>query len=314
MDIDAIVKGIRKGDTLSVSRAISIVEDRSQISFSSEIMKKIYNRTGNIHIIGVTGPPGVGKSSMIGKLASEIATRGRKTSIIAVDASSPFTGGTLLGNRVRMQESINRNSIYMRSLASRGFKGGLSSAALSTIRILDAAGFDSVIVETVGSGQADIDIMKIAHTIVVLHAPGLGDILQSIKAGIMEIGDIFVVNKIDREGAFLAIKDIEDSLSMLPGGSWKRKVIGVNSLDGENIDALLDEIERHRSHGKGKRGDGDAMKEMSIYIEDELRRIILERSAPKGDLNREMKRMMADGIDPFNGALKLVTSLVGSEI
>ncbi len=314
MNTDAIVKGIRGGDIPSVSRAISIVEDRSQISVSSEIMKKIYDRTGNIHIIGVTGPPGVGKSSMIGKLASEIALRGRKTSIIAVDASSPFTGGTLLGNRVRMQESINRNSIYMRSLASRGFKGGLSSAALSTIRILDAAGFDSVIVETVGSGQADIDIMKIAHTIIVLHAPGLGDILQSIKAGIMEIGDIFVVNKIDREGAFLAIKDIEDSLSMLPGGPWKRKVIGVNSLSGENIDALLDEIERHRSLGKENRGDGEAMQEMSIYIEDELRRIILERSAPKGDLNREMKRMMAKGIDPFNGALKLVTSLVGSEI
>ncbi len=314
LNIDGLAKGIIAGDIPSISRGISIVEDHSQNYASSELMKKIYDRTGRIHIIGVTGPPGVGKSSLIGMLAAEMSKRKQKTSIIAVDASSPFTGGTLLGNRIRMQDSINQNSIFMRSLASRGFKGGLSSAALSTIKILDAAGYESVIVETVGSGQADIDIMKIAHTILVLHAPGLGDIVQSIKAGIMEIGDLFVVNKIDRQEAFLAIKDIEDSLAMLPSGTWTKKVIGVNSLTGEHVGELMDEITRHREYYFKNRPDDEGIREMSIYIEDEMRRIINERSRQKGDLHREMKKLMSRGIDPFNGALKIVDKIIGTEV
>lgn len=312
MDIEQLAERVISGDKQAISRAISIVEDRSLADECRNLMKTIYPKTGNIHVIGITGPPGVGKSTIIGQIALEMDRRKIKPSIIAVDATSPYSGGTLLGNRIRMQDSLNRTSIFMRSLASRGFKGGLSSATLSTIKILDAAGYDTAIIETVGAGQTDIDIMKIADTTIVMHAPGLGDIVQSIKAGIMEIGDVFVVNKIDRDGSYLAIKDIEDSLAMTPSGGYPKKVIGVNSLSGENIPALVDELMSHRSHISKERkgGNGRFMMEVQIYIEDELRRIIDERSEKKGDLYREMTAMAKRGVDPYNGAEIILSKIL----
>ncbi len=312
MDTDHLARMVISGDTRAISRAISIAEDRSMSEECRLLMRALYPKTGNIHVIGITGPPGVGKSTIIGQIALEMDRRKIRTSIIAVDATSPYSGGTLLGNRIRMQESLNRTSIFMRSLASRGFKGGLSSATLSTIKILDAAGYDTAIIETVGAGQTDIDIMKIADTTVVMHAPGLGDIVQSIKAGIMEIGDVFVVNKIDREGSFLAIKDIQDSLAINPSGEYHKKVIGVNSLNGENIPSLVDELMSHRSFISKKRKDSKSrfMLELQIYIEDELRRIIDERSEGNGDLHREMISVARKGIDPFNGAEIILAKLL----
>lgn len=248
MHKEELIRGITEGDNRAVSRAISVVESGLNRDLSSEIMRRIYPRTGDGHIIGVTGPPGVGKSTMIGKLSGLLSEKGQKVAVIAVDASSPFTNGSILGNRIRMQEQLTKSGVYMRSLSTGGVSGGLSRTVWETVSILEAAGNDTIIVETVGAGQADLDIVQLADTIVVVLAPGLGDEVQAIKAGIMEIAHIFAVNKTDRDGAFLAMKDIEDTLALDISSGWNIPVVGTNSLTGEGYGELIQELEKHRKY------------------------------------------------------------------
>lgn len=248
MDREALIRGITAGDRRAVSRAISIVESGLDRELSSEIMRRIYPGTGTGHIIGITGPPGIGKSTMIGRLSGILSEAGQKVAVMAVDASSPFTNGSILGNRIRMQDQLTKSGVYMRSLSTGGVSGGLSRTVWETVSILEASGHDTIIVETVGAGQADLDIVQLADTIVVVLAPGLGDEVQAIKAGIMEIAHIFAVNKIDREGAFLAMKDIEDTLAMDIRKDWVVPVVGTNSLSGEGYDELVEALNSHRKH------------------------------------------------------------------
>ncbi|KAA8922227.1 methylmalonyl Co-A mutase-associated GTPase MeaB [Thermoplasma sp.] len=252
MDTLSIVRGITAGDQRIVARAISIIEEDNDRSY--EIIRSIYGMTGHAHIIGITGPPGVGKSTMIGVLSRKLTEMGKKVSILAVDASSPFSGGTILGNRIRMQDTLSRYGIYMRSVSNRGMTGGLSRSTWNIVKVLDAAGSDFIIIETVGAGQSDIDIVYLADTVIVTLAPGLGDSIQAIKSGMMEIGDIFVINKMDREDSFFALKDIMDNVYERNG--WMPRVVGTNSLKGEGYDDLIRAIDDHRTfsvaHG-GKR-------------------------------------------------------------
>ncbi|MGC8609407.1 MAG: methylmalonyl Co-A mutase-associated GTPase MeaB [Thermoplasmata archaeon] len=248
MDTDRIVAGILKRDTRSISRAITIIEEGNENGY--DIIKSIYPKTGHAQIIGITGPPGVGKSTMIGMLSRMLSQMGKKVAIVAVDASSPFSGGAILGNRIRMQNALSEYGIYMRSVSSRGSNGGLSLATWNIAKILDAAGNDYVIIETVGAGQSDIDIVYLADTVIVDLAPGLGDSIQAIKSGTMEIGDIFVINKIDRDGSYLAIKDIMDNVYSRDG--WIPPVIGTNSLTGEGYEKLIEAINEHRKYGETK--------------------------------------------------------------
>ncbi len=248
MQKEELIRGILEGNNRAVSRAISIIEAGRNSDLSREIMRSIYSRTGKGHIIGITGPPGIGKSTMIVRLSGMLADKGEKVSVIAVDASSPFTNGSILGNRIRMQDQLTKSGVYMRSLSTRGISGGLSRTVWETASILEAAGNDTVIVETVGAGQADLDIVQLADTIIVVLAPGLGDEVQAIKAGIMEIAHIFVVNKLDREGAYIAIKDIEDTLAMDVRKDWTVPVIGTNSLTGEGYGELIDMIHKRRAY------------------------------------------------------------------
>ncbi len=245
MQKEELIDGILKGERRAVSRAISIIEAGRNSELSREILRGIYGRGGTAHIIGITGPPGIGKSTMIGRLSSMLSEQGHNVAVLAVDASSPFTNGSILGNRIRMQEQLTRSGVYMRSLSTGGISGGLSRTVWETVSILEAAGNDTIIVETVGAGQADLDIVQLADTIVVVLAPGLGDEVQAIKAGIMEIGHIFVVNKMDREGAYLAMKDIEETLAMDVRQGWNIPVVGTNSLDGEGYEELIDRISAH---------------------------------------------------------------------
>lgn len=248
MDRDQIVQGILGGDKRAISRAISVIESNGSTETGRSIMREIFPRTGKGHIIGITGPPGIGKSTMIGRLSTMLSEEGENVAVIAVDASSPFTNGSILGNRIRMQEELTKSGVYMRSLSTHGLSGGLSRAVWETASILEAAGNNTIIVETVGAGQADLDIVQLADTIVVVLAPGLGDEVQAIKAGIMEIAHVFVVNKMDREGSFMAMKDIEDTLSLDTSSEWNIPVVGTNSLNGEGYGELIAGIREHRKY------------------------------------------------------------------
>ncbi|MGC8506120.1 MAG: methylmalonyl Co-A mutase-associated GTPase MeaB [Thermoplasmata archaeon] len=307
MNVDELFEGIRKKDLRSISRSISIFEDDLQSKKADELMKRIYPITGNAQIIGITGPPGVGKSTLMGRLSRRMKETGKDPALIAIDASSPFSRGSFLGNRIRMQDSLRENGIFMRSLSNRGFKGGLSLSALGAVKVLDASGFDPIIIETVGSGQSDLDIISIADTTAVILAPGLGDEIQAIKAGIMEIGDIFVVNKIDREGAFLAMKDIQDILSLGKSGVWVKPVIGTNSLTGEGLDELINEIDQHRKFlGNGHGRDSKPTSELYLLLENKIRKLIDgyvssdEGTADIIDLVRSRK------IDPYEASESII--------
>ena len=310
LKIHDIINGILNGDRRSIARAISIVEDDEMVVEASEVIKGIYNHTGRAHVIGITGPPGIGKSTMIGRLARILSDGNKKVSVIAVDASSPFSGGSLLGNRIRMQESLTENGIFMRSLANRGMNGGLSRSTWDAVKILDAAGNDYIIIETVGAGQADLDIVDLADTVIVVLGPGLGDEIQAIKAGIMEIGDIFVVNKMDRDGSFLAMKDIQDSLVMTPQKEWKVPVIGLDSLKGKGYDELVSEITKHGILNVSRpniRLDR-FMKEVEMALQAEIRRQYLLEARELLNSKDAIARLSKEKMDPYSAAMKILKS------
>ncbi|MEA3201690.1 MAG: GTPase [Thermoplasmata archaeon] len=240
----ALAKRVLEGDRRAIARAISLVE--SGDPEARPLMAALYPRTGRAQVVGVTGPPGSGKSTLVDRLIEHHRKAGRTVGVVAVDPSSPFTGGALLGDRVRMEKRATDPKVFIRSMATRGHLGGLSRAAADAARILDASGKDVVLVETVGVGQAEIDIVRLADTVLVVAVPGLGDEIQNIKAGLMEIGDVFVVNKGDREGADRTVAELEAWLEHAASG-WSPRVLRTVAATGVGIEALAEEVARHRA-------------------------------------------------------------------
>jgi LAO/AO transport system kinase len=236
-----LTKRVFTGDRRAVSRAISLVENR--VGEYSVLLGEIYPHTGRASVVGVTGPPGTGKSSIVDRLVSLCRRKNYSVAVLAVDPTSPITGGAILGDRVRMLEHSLDPKVYIRSMASRGNAGGLSRAAKDSIRILDAAGNDYIFVETVGIGQTEIEIVGVADTVLVVIMPELGDEIQANKAGLMEIGDIFVVNKSDLPGADKVVYNLQSVLSSREG--WKQPVIKISAKTSEGMDTLLSKIEEH---------------------------------------------------------------------
>jgi LAO/AO transport system kinase len=239
------------GDPRALARAISLVEDEA--GQGAELVREIYGQTGGAWLIGVTGPPGAGKSTLVDRLAGEIRRSGRTVGIIAVDPTSPFSGGAILGDRVRMQQHAGDPGVFIRSMATRGHLGGLARATSDVALLLDAAGRDVVLIETVGVGQDEVDIVRTAdHSIVVL-VPGTGDEVQALKAGIMEIADIYVVNKADREGADRTAASIETllSLSTHAADDWRPPVLKTVATTGSGVPELVEASERFRARAKG---------------------------------------------------------------
>jgi len=245
MDEDSVIDRITAGDLNAVARAISKVEDGA--ADAAELMKKVFPRTGRALIIGITGAPGAGKSSLVDKLAAIYRKRGERVGIIAVDPSSPFSGGALLGDRIRMQALSLDKGVFIRSMATRGNLGGLARATVDAVAILDAAGYAKIIIETVGVGQDEVEIVKTADVCVVVLVPGMGDDVQVMKAGIMEIGDIFAINKADREGVLRTEKEVEAllSLSMREDG-WQPPIVKTIAIENKGIELLASAIDQCR--------------------------------------------------------------------
>lgn len=245
MNNESFIDRIAAGEPNAVARAISKVEDG--VADAPELMKQVFPRTGRALIIGITGAPGAGKSSLVDKLAGFYRKKGERVGIIAVDPSSPFSGGAILGDRIRMQTLGLDKGVFIRSMATRGNLGGLARATVDAVAILDAAGFQKIIVETVGVGQDEVEIVKTADICVVVLVPGMGDDVQIMKAGIMEIGDVFVINKADREGVLRTERELEALLAIAPReDQWQAPIVKTIATENKGIDELASAIERSR--------------------------------------------------------------------
>jgi LAO/AO transport system kinase len=243
-----LVEAAREGNPRAVARLISLVEDESPSL--REVSAGLAPYTGNAQIVGITGSPGVGKSTSTNALVTALRASGKRVGVLAVDPSSPFSGGALLGDRVRMQDHALDKEVYIRSMASRGHLGGLSWATPQALRVLEAAGCDVILIETVGVGQSEVEIAAMADTTLVLIAPGMGDGIQAAKAGILEIGDVYVINKADRDGADQVRRDLRSMLALAerPDGAWKPEIIKTIASKGEGIDDLVAALEKHFEH------------------------------------------------------------------
>jgi len=244
----SLAQRILDGDLRAAARLMRDLDDGFR--GAAEEMKLLYPHTGRAFILGITGPPGAGKSTLVDQLTAAYRKRGRRVGVVAIDPTSPFTGGAILGDRIRMNRHAEDPGVFIRSLATRGHMGGLSRSTGDVVNVMDAMGMDVVIIETVGVGQDEVDIVRMAHTTVVVSVPGLGDDIQAIKAGVLEIGDLFVVNKADRDGADRTARELAAMLEMkqTKPGAWQPKVLLAEANRNRGIEEMVDEIEAHRGY------------------------------------------------------------------
>lgn len=315
VSVPDLVERARSGDARAVARLISLVEDASPLL--REVMAGLAPYAGHAQIVGITGSPGVGKSTTTSAMVTALRAAEKRVGVLAVDPSSPFSGGALLGDRVRMQDHATDRDVYIRSMASRGHLGGLSWSTPQALRVLDAAGCDVVLVETVGVGQSEVEIARLADTTLVLLAPGMGDGIQAAKAGILEIGDVYVVNKADRDGADQVRRDLRNMIALAdhgadPGGYWKPPIVKTVAQTGQGVDEVVKAIESHRqwmesSGALGRRRVRRARNEIEAIAVTALRESWGDVSA-RTELD-ELAELVVDGkSDPYRAADQLLES------
>lgn len=321
-DVADLVARARQGEHRAVARLISLVETDSDAgrALLREVAARLAPYTGRAHVVGLTGPPGVGKSTSTSALVTALRGRGRRVGVLAVDPSSPFSGGALLGDRVRMGEHATDEGVFIRSMASRGHLGGLAWSTPQALRVLDAAGCDVVLIETVGVGQSEVEVVALADTTVVLLAPGMGDGVQAAKAGILEVADVLAVNKADRDGARRTVRDLEYAISMSAPGhdrGWARPVVSMVAVRGDGVDDLVAALDAHR---EWLDGSGARVARRRARAAAEIEAIALEEVRSRiGDVRGATAlpgladRVVAGDLDPYRAADALLGSALPAE-
>jgi LAO/AO transport system kinase len=312
LDVSELVSRAQTGQARAVARLISLVEDASPTL--REVARRLVPHTGHAEIIGITGSPGVGKSTSTSAIVTALRNLDKRVGVLAIDPSSPFSGGALLGDRVRMQEHATDCHVYIRSMASRGHLGGLAWATPQAVRVLDAAGCDVVLIETVGVGQSEVEVAGLADTTVVLLAPGMGDGIQAAKAGILEVGDVYAVNKADREGADQVVRDLRSVLSLADtSDKWRPPIVKTVAQTGQGIDDLLEAIASHREH---LTSSGELEDRRLVRARDEIEAIALTSLRERfgdlhghADLDRLAAQVLDGSLDPYSAADRIVDAL-----
>ncbi len=309
MDRESI-EALRAGDPRAVARAISAVERGG--TPAREVIGAIFRYTGRAQIIGVTGAPGTGKSTLVNEIAKFYRRRGQRVGIVAIDPTSPFSGGAILGDRLRMQDLSGDAGVFIRSMATRGNLGGLASATSDAVKVLDAAGFEIILVETVGAGQSEVNIAKNAHTTIVVEAPGLGDDIQAIKAGILEIADLLVVNKADHDGANSTVAALEMNLNLKPKAEndWRPPVLKTIAIKGEGIAGTVEWIGKHRAYLEANRllesrERARLRAELEMVVQRELVARLLH-GVNGGKIETLVEKMAAREVDVYQAAEMLL--------
>ncbi len=303
------------GDVRSVARLIRDIDDG--ITEVREVLKDLYPHTGNAYVVGITGSPGVGKSTLVDQMVAHLRKRGKTVGVLAVDPTSPFSGGAILGDRVRMQRHSMDQGVFIRSLATRGHFGGLTQSTRSAIDVLDAMGKDYILVETVGVGQDEVDVVKSAHTTVIVVVPGMGDDIQAIKAGILEVGDIFLINKSDREGTDKTLSDLRLMIEMdqkkYDQGGWKPPILKVEAVFDKGVAQFIDEIDRHARYlvdsGKGlhfRSNPERVRQELAEMVKGRLIEEVLNSLTGTGAFDRAVESVTQGSTDPYTACDDLV--------
>ncbi len=313
-DIEDWVEKILRGDPQAVSRAITSVENRQD--GAGELLKRLFPHTGRACVVGVTGPSGAGKSTLVSAFTSYLRKQGKTVGILAVDPTSPLTGGAILGDRIRMQEHAGDSGVYIRSMATRGSLGGLARATLDAALVLDAAGKDYILVETVGAGQDEVDVAKLADVTLVVLVPGLGDDIQAFKAGIMEIADVFVVNKSDLSGADHVEREIEALLNLAPGPpdsekAWRPPIVRTVATGGEGIAELSQAVFRYREFSE-RAGSADGRRlrlwreRLLEILRDRLLRDVMQQFEEKGTFEKYVSSVASRSEDPYSAVERIL--------
>ncbi len=318
--MSSITEKVRAGDVRTVARLIRDIDDG--MPEVRGVLKELYPYTGKAYVVGITGAPGVGKSTLVDQMLSHLRRQNKTVGVLAVDPTSPFSGGAILGDRVRMQRHSMDEGVFIRSMATRGHFGGLTQSTRSAIDVLDAMGKDYILVETVGVGQDEVDVVKSAHTTVIVVIPGMGDGIQAIKAGILEVGDIFVINKEDREGADKTLNDLRLMIEMgqnkYEGGRWKPPILKAQAVFDKGIAELLEEIEKHRSYLNKALGGlhfrkrkENVREELVEMVKNRLVEEVLNDLTETGQFDKAVESIVEGNVDPYTACDNLVLPKLG---